>query len=715
MPTLNPNLYTIAWIAPLEIEAQAALHMLDKIHAGGFPVGPGDDYVFHAGEICGHNVVIATFATVQPYGTSSVTSLASYIRKHFPNLWFGLLVGVAAGLPNLTSSPPRDIRLGDILVAQPVAESPAIIPYGLGKQKGGMGFELLPSGHSLPQAERIVRSTIAKIKAVNQDTEAVLGYYKMMADTTTKFPDPGQENDTLCLPGDNIPVRRERRRDTERIRVWYGPLGSGDKLLKSSRDRDELRDRYNLIGLETEAAGVMNEIPVGNIRGVCDYGNEQKNKDWQPFAAVMAAAFTKVVLSEIPPKSAVPSIVPRIVQVFTVEDKACLRDLLVTNPEDERQRIEDTKGALLNDSFRWILDNAEFRNWHCNPQSQVLWIKGNPGTGKTMLIIGIIKELLRQKQPQSSRTIAYFLCQATDPKLNNATGVLRGLIYMMIDQQPHLVSHLRKRYESEPKLFENGDLFYSLSVIFENMVRDSKHTTIYLLIDALDECEVDLRRLIMLIRKPCPNSQVDVKWIVSSRNRDDIKQLINFDNGEVKLSLDLNARYLSDATHISMNESPVLEYSQFLRRERTSIEPTDSGYASTTHQKDLPQEGYRTKYIHDVQRTVPGEEGFSSAPAAASRGKTEDDDGDDTESIYTAGPGISSSGQRSYICELVDDLFRKIQHGQETQHIPERIHGILSRLLKAFAMRFGQFGSTQIHLDIMVFIRRHRGYVLPQA
>jgi hypothetical protein len=45
------GLSAVAWIAPLEIEVQAAKHMLDKVHTGGFPVGPGDDYLFHAGEI----------------------------------------------------------------------------------------------------------------------------------------------------------------------------------------------------------------------------------------------------------------------------------------------------------------------------------------------------------------------------------------------------------------------------------------------------------------------------------------------------------------------------------------------------------------------------------------------------------------------------------------------------------------------------------------
>ena len=35
----------------------------------------------------------------------------------------------------------------------------------------------------------------------------------------------------------------------------------------------------------------MNRIPVCVIRGVCDYGDEHKNKEWQPYAAAMAGAY----------------------------------------------------------------------------------------------------------------------------------------------------------------------------------------------------------------------------------------------------------------------------------------------------------------------------------------------------------------------------------------------------------------------------------------
>jgi hypothetical protein len=81
------------------------------------------------------------------------------------------------------------------------------------------------------------------------------------------------------------------------------------------------------------------------------------------------------------------------VSVMTDEDNCCLADLLLTDPRNEKIRIERTKGGLLNDSFRWILDNSQFQRWREDKQSQLLWIKWDAGKGNTMLIIGIIDEL----------------------------------------------------------------------------------------------------------------------------------------------------------------------------------------------------------------------------------------------------------------------------------------------------------------------------------
>ena len=48
---------------------------------------------------------------------------------------------------------------------------------------------------------------------------------------------------------------------------------------------------------------------------------------------------------------------------MTDEDNNSLADLRLAEPPIEKTRIEGTKGGLLIDSFRWILDNSEFRRW----------------------------------------------------------------------------------------------------------------------------------------------------------------------------------------------------------------------------------------------------------------------------------------------------------------------------------------------------------------
>ncbi|UKZ63159.1 uncharacterized protein TrAtP1_004389 [Trichoderma atroviride] len=306
---LDPAAYRVAWFAPLEIEARAALHLLDNRHDGSFPMSPGNDYVFQAGDVCGHNVIIATFPAGQKYGTGSAAALASQVKNFFPNLWFGLLVGVAAGLPNLSRNPPLDIRLGDVLVGLPTGDNAGLVAYDLGKETGNDGFELLNHGYALANTATLVRAAIGSIKLKEpNDTDLFLPYYESIQNkehSSGTFSDPGQDKDMLYqLDKDGIErlAQRDQRPDDKRVRVWYGSIGSGEKLMKNARKRDQLRDKYGLIGLEMEAAGTMDCIPVGVIRGVCDYGDEHKNKDWQPYAAAMAAAYAKAILTEIAPK-----------------------------------------------------------------------------------------------------------------------------------------------------------------------------------------------------------------------------------------------------------------------------------------------------------------------------------------------------------------------------------------------------------------------------
>ena len=75
------------------------------------------------------------------------------------------------------------------------------------------------------------------------------------------------------------------------------------------------------------------------------------------------------------------------------------------------ERIEGTKDHLLRDSYVWIVKHEDFIDWRDGDETHLLWIKGDPGKGKTMLLIGIVKEM---QSTCNSTLLSYFFCQATD-------------------------------------------------------------------------------------------------------------------------------------------------------------------------------------------------------------------------------------------------------------------------------------------------------------
>src|SRR5436190_18545060 len=71
----------------------------------------------------------------------------------------------------------------------------------------------------------------------------------------------------------------------------------------------------------------------------------------------------------------------------------CLVDLKAPDPRIEKKRIELSKDKLLKDSYAWILNNQAFMDWQEDHNTRLLWIKGDPGKGKTMMMIGLADQL----------------------------------------------------------------------------------------------------------------------------------------------------------------------------------------------------------------------------------------------------------------------------------------------------------------------------------
>ena len=313
-----------------------------------------------------------------------------------------------------------------------------------------------------------------------------------------------------------------------------------------SRQRERLGDKSSL---ETEICEITNIPPLAlkghplsqfNVEDRLRWIQHRQTKLEEDKAYSLLGIFDVYILPIY--GEGLASAHARLLDEFHQKQK-CIQDLRLSDPRDDKKRIESTGGGLLEDSYRWIIGNSEFKQWRSDQLSPVLWIKGDPGKGKTMLLCGIINEL--SKSTFDAALLSYFFCQATDSRINSATAVLRGLTYMLVDQQLSLVSHIRTKYDQAGKtLFEDINAWVALSEIFTNILQDPSLARTYLIVDALDECVADLPKLLEFIVQTSSISS-RIKWIVSSRNWPNIEKAL--DTATQKLSLELNDKSVSAA------------------------------------------------------------------------------------------------------------------------------------------------------------------------
>lgn len=343
------HLYTIAIICPLSIEQDAMEVMLDERHGERCqPTAEGDGNTYIVGSLQGHFVVIMGLPQGS-YGNITAVSAMQGLMKSFKNIRFGLLVGIGGGIPGPElQNPSPDIRLGDIAVGIPQGRAGGVIKFDQGKKtEDGFiirgHFEkprglLLAATSSLSDNERTLRALDVLMRKKAQKADDLMGIdFKRPSLPTTDGNSQkqvdilyGQKCDSKEHEGltcfrkscwtqleaskqTRVIVERAPRKPTLnglpdlRPRIHYGTILSGDCVVADADRREEIRkltETYDTkpICVEMEAAGLtmVNELGVMVIRGINDYCDSQKNDKWKPYAAFSAAAYTSLLLRQIP-------------------------------------------------------------------------------------------------------------------------------------------------------------------------------------------------------------------------------------------------------------------------------------------------------------------------------------------------------------------------------------------------------------------------------
>lgn len=227
---------------------------------------------------------------------------------------------------------------------------------------------------------------------------------------------------------------------------------------------------------------------------------------------------------------------------ITEDDQEIVSQLSSTDSRKTKNMLER---LVVEGTTSWILRSSEFKDWqYC--EKSILWVEGNPGTGKTMLMTTITDHLEGVARASESTCLSFHYCQAYALRANNAVSIIQSLLYILVTQKPALVTHLRTKYKAtKDQLFENNDAFTALVSIFRGILRDPRLSRVYLVVDALDECANGLDLLLGLINETSQMPVPKIQWIVSSRPSPQIAGLfLKIDH--IKLSLEAKSEIRSD-------------------------------------------------------------------------------------------------------------------------------------------------------------------------
>lgn len=247
--------------------------------------------------------------------------LSARVVGTFGDIEHILLVGICGGVPHYTDF-YNHVRLGDIIVSTPNQKGQFYIycdKVTEDPEHGTIHYSLKSWGPSNP----VMLDIASELKEKGAGDGGLSSWEKFIADgqellqgQEVDFNRPASETDRLFMNiggNDMIEVGHppipEDAKATSRPGVpmlRFGTIASGKPLVKDDQLRLEFAARHQCVATDTEFDQVLESI-VGNrkesfifIRGVADYLDGTKNADWQPYAALGAAAFMKAVIENLP-------------------------------------------------------------------------------------------------------------------------------------------------------------------------------------------------------------------------------------------------------------------------------------------------------------------------------------------------------------------------------------------------------------------------------
>ncbi|KAK8040286.1 hypothetical protein PG991_000074 [Apiospora marii] len=569
--------YTVGWICAISTEYVAARAFLDGEHEDPEHIAQHDNNSYTLGRMGRHNVVIAVLPDGE-YGLASAATVARDMLHSFPNVRIGLMVGIGGGAP----SAKNDIRLGDVVVSAPKDGRGGVFQYDYGKTIQDQTFR--ETGFSAPPPP-VLRTAVSGIKARyesdgHQIQEAIAAVLGTKPRLRKKYRQPNVSTDrvyrtdvkhpvfngascmTACsADASQLVLRRARDQDDDNPTVHYGLIASANQLMKDAVVRDKLAHEEDVLCFEMEAAGLMNHFPCLVIRGICDYADTHKNKEWQGYAAMTAAAYANDVLHQIAPNKVEAE--KRLSENLADIRLASTRNSGLAIPPDPSINFNIAREQHQQGTGKWLLESDQYRKWKTERNS-FLWLKGISGCGKTILSSSVITDL---EQGATFPNLVYFYFDFNDTDKQSVEKAVRSLIAQLYYKRPDLRSEVDAQY----LWHGNGGRqpgSASLFTLFQNMVRHAGES--WIVLDALDECQAQDNRLFTWIQT-FRNANLNIHFLATSQPKQDLQTRIEKWAGVEIIVLDSDRIWGDINSYIKARTKQMVRW-QYLPEVRKEIE-----------------------------------------------------------------------------------------------------------------------------------------------
>jgi Cdc6-like AAA superfamily ATPase len=135
------------------------------------------------------------------------------------------------------------------------------------------------------------------------------------------------------------------------------------------------------------------------------------------------------------------------------------------------------------DTGQWFLDSPEFTDW-VNGTGQTLFCPGIPGAGKTMMA-AITIHYLQNAIQTTDMGVAYLYCNYKRQAEQTAPDLVAAIIKQLVQDRPSIAQSLSGLYQQH-LVKKTRPTLEDLSTVLKSVV--TNYSTVYVVLDALDEC-----------------------------------------------------------------------------------------------------------------------------------------------------------------------------------------------------------------------------------